>query len=177
MTEKLKDYEVHERDVDSFAKQVELLELPLETSNLAILPWNAETARSREELTYCSNASTVRKLFEKQGLQVSKLEKIGERWPSKFEHDNFWVAPLLFFTGAMVAENPAIINIAYGVIANHVSSLFVTGDSSAKVKAKVILKKTKTTQYLEFDYEGSPEDLILFAEQLTRKVISDEKAD
>lgn len=126
---------------------------------IAILPRNLATATTRDELVHESSTLTVRKLLREAGIDEDNLEADCDQWLYAQENDVTWIGPVVLFMGATVSQNPQIIAVTYGVIANYLTDLFKGTVGRRHVRLKTVLEKTKTKKFVEFNYEGDPEGL------------------
>lgn len=69
-----------------------------------------------------------------------------------------WFGPVLLITSVAFNENPEIVSITCGVIANYVTDFF-KGKTPPKIKLKVVYKETDSTKSTEIEYEGEIEGL------------------
>ncbi len=126
---------------------------------LAILPGNFASARSKSDLVNEGTASTVRVLFRNAGVPETPLEEHGERTPEKVEEAFEWVGPIIFFASTIITQNPQLIDISVGVIANYLTDFFKgIGEGGKNAKLDIVVE-TKSGSYKRISYEGSVDGL------------------
>jgi hypothetical protein len=121
---------------------------------LAILPRNFETANSKDELLHESNAATVRTLLRTAGLSETPIEPKGERFRSFQQNDFTWVGPTLFFAAAQLSQDPSIVSVSLGVIANYLTEFFRGITGRRRVTLDVVVEQTRTKKYVRLHYDG-----------------------
>ena len=87
-----------------------------------------------------------------------------------------WFGPLLFISSSALLQNPELVSIMCGVIANYVTDFF-KGSYKPNIRLKVIHKETKTSKLTEISYEGGLEGLDKLEESINKivsKSIKDE---
>lgn len=65
-----------------------------------------------------------------------------------------WFGPVIFVSSLALTNNPELIAIMCGVIANYITDIF-KGKKEPEIELKVIYKQTKTTKYSEIKYKGN----------------------
>lgn len=136
----------------------------IQPQGLALLPANLDTADSIGHLVQAPEAATVAKLVTQAGLPPSDLWTKEDR-PPYIQHNAFeWVGPALFIPAALLAQNPACVSIAVGVIANYVTDFLrgVAGDK--KVTLDIVVEPTEAGPCKRVRYEGPPEQLTVMSE-------------
>ena len=126
---------------------------------LAILPKNFISAKSKGELINEDTASTVRVLWKQAGIVETPIEKEGEKIPELVMNWFEWVGPTILFTSTLITQNPQLIDIALGVIANYLTDFF-KGVPKGQKKAKLdFVEETKSGNYKRLHYEGDVEGM------------------
>lgn len=69
-----------------------------------------------------------------------------------------WFGPLLLISTSALSQNPELISITCGVIANYVTDFFKSKDKP-NIRLKIICKETKTSKLTEISYEGGLDGL------------------
>jgi len=127
--------------------------------SIAILPRNFENAKSKEDLVHEDTAATIRVLWKQNKIVETPLEKEGEAIPFVVEEAFGWIGPLIFFTSAVIAQNPYLIDISIGVISNYLTDWFKGLMDGEKEVSLDVVVETKSGSYTKIRYEGSPEGL------------------
>ncbi len=132
-------------------KEIDALKLDLDYQGIIILPHNYESDENHEY-----HSTTIS--FYKYSKEKINIEYFSE--PQLFieQRSGDWFGPLLFITSTAIAQNPELISITCGVIANYVTD-FLKGKKNTNVRLKVIHKETKTLKLTEIYYEGGIEGL------------------
>ncbi len=111
-------------------------------SGIAILPMNFETVATKSELLHEITTPTVRILWRQANLIETKLESDSEALPQISQHAAEWVGPIIFMSYQALNENPYLVNLSIGVIANYLYNLLRGIKSSEqKVKLDVVCQK------------------------------------
>lgn len=128
-------------------------------SGIAILPVNFESASTVKELRQASEAATVKTLFRTANVPYGDIVGRNERLPYIQNNAFEWIAPTLFISAALLAENPAGISVALSVIANYATDFFkgMTGDKN--IKLDVVVEKSNSKTCKKVSYEGPPDGL------------------
>jgi hypothetical protein len=132
----------------------------------AILPVNFESAHSIADFRNLSEAATVKKLLRNADLPHGDLVDRESR-PPYIQNNTFeWVAPTLFISGSLASENPYLVSVALGTIANYVTGFLngFAGSSNHTVKVDIVVEQNKTAACKKITYEGPPEGLKDLAE-------------
>jgi hypothetical protein len=121
-------------------------------AGIAILPDNFKTATSRNDLLFRAEASTIRKLLRSKNVAVDNFLEPSERAPS-IHNKHFEWAPLLFVSAAALSNDPNLITVALGVIANYATDFF-KGMPSKRVKLSIVVERKADRNCKRLDYEG-----------------------
>src|SRR2546421_10768809 len=73
-------------------------------TGLTILPRNFDTATSPDELIHEGTTPTIRSLLRQAGIQVTRLEKEGEKIPHSARESWEWAAPILYISQWMLTN-------------------------------------------------------------------------
>lgn len=141
---------------------------------IAVLPRNFAEATKREELIHESNAATVRVLLRNAGITETPIEPEGEGFPCAQENDFTWVGPILFFTAAQLANDPKIISVSLGVIANHLTDFFRGITGKKRVTFDVVVEQTKTKKCVGVHYDGDEMGFSALAD-IVKELVHDER--
>lgn len=140
--------------------------------SLAFLPRNFEDAESAEALVHESSVSTLRILFRRHQIEESRLEPNGTRLPLIQKNGFELILPTLFVATAILSENPGIVNVALGIIANYATDFFKGIPGSKSVRFSIVTKDGKDRSK-RIKYCGDPEGI----KELTKLVgkLNDDK--
>jgi hypothetical protein len=127
---------------------------------LAILPSNFDSAAEAGELVLASTASTVKKLWREKGIQETPVEQPGKKIPFSSEKAVDWIGPVIFISAALLSENPAAVQVALGVIANHVTDAFRGLAGWRRVKLEVVYETRDQNNFQKIHYEGDVDGLL-----------------
>ena len=142
-------------DVASKAKEFEL-NIP---SELAILPRNFDSAKSKNELYHESSTTTFRTLFRQHNIIETKLEKEQEKFPSIQENEFAFLAPVIFVSSLALTQNPHALSAAINIISNYATDFFKGIPGRKKIKLDVVVEEQGKKRYKKIHYEGNPEGL------------------
>ena len=144
------------------------------SEGIAILPENFETATPTTSLMQLVEAVDIIKLFRSNNIPYSEIRRENEE-PAYIINNSFeWVGPTLFLPALLLSENPEIIAIVLGVIANYLTD-FLKGFGRQKAteldvaKLAIVIEKSKSKTYAKISYEG-PIDGIPSLVDVVRKV-------
>lgn len=142
-------------------------------TGLSILPRNFETATKGDVLIYESSVLTIKKLIEREGLEVTCIVESGEEIVYRVEKSFDWIGPILLFTAVELSKNPEIVAISIGVISEYLADFFKGKMFSGKVKLNVVVERVGGEIYKKITYEGNVEGLKEI-QKIVEKVTSDE---
>ena len=126
---------------------------------VAILPRNFASAKSRDEFIHEDSTLTIRTLWRQSGITETPIEQEAESFSIMTEESFEWVGPLILFTATAITQNPQLVDVSIGVIANYLTDWFKGVRKSEKnAKLDVIVEK-ENGLYKRIHYEGSPEGL------------------
>ena len=128
-------------------------------TGVALLPSNFSDALSGDDCIYESNEATVRILFRKANIPLCVIEPVGLIRKSESKKSLTWYGPVLFFAVSVVSENPDIIAVSLGVIANYLTDFFRGVPGKHKIVLEIVTEKTKTKTTRKIRYEGDIEGL------------------
>jgi len=126
-------------------------------SEIAILPTNFMNATVQRELMHASSAMTVRVLLREAGLEETRIEPAGVKFPSEHEKAADWIGPTIFCSALLLSQNPQAVQIALGIIADYLADLFRGTLGRAKSTLCVVVKSPKG--YRRIHYEGGHKGL------------------
>jgi hypothetical protein len=128
-------------------------------TELALLPRNFDTAESKAGLLHESSVATIRTLWHQAGIAETKIEKLGDKFPYIQENAFEWVGPIIFASASLLSQNPHLISVALGVIANYLTDWFKGIPGDKKVRLDIVVERTKGKICQRIHYEGGPEGL------------------
>ena len=144
------------------------------SEGIAILPVNFETATPTTTIEHLMGTSAIEKLFRMNDVPCSEI-----RWehetPSYIEHRSFeWVLPTLFFSESLLSENPAIVSVSLGVIANFLTDTLKDKETGRKQPCKldIVTEKSRSKTYKKISYEG-PIDGISKLDKIVKEVLNE----
>jgi hypothetical protein len=131
-------------------------------SGIAILPGNLATAKSVGELRQPVEADTVRTLL--RANKIAYVEIFDEdNQPPYVQHYNFeWVGPTIFISAGLLSQNPNVLSVILGLIANYLYDLFKRHENS-KASLDVVFQQADGC-CKEIHYSGPPDGLSKIAE-------------
>jgi hypothetical protein len=138
---------------------------------IALLPINFDSAASVAELRQASEAATLRKLFVAEGLPVEDIVDRDRRPPYVKNKGFEWVAPVVFVSASLYSQNPALVSVALGVVANYATEFFKGLGADHEVKLDIVVGK-KGGAYKKVAYKGPVDGLKDLAE-VVREVSHD----
>ncbi len=142
----------------SVSKRAERLGLD-SPEGLSILPLNYKDAESKDSFVYADTTSTVRKLWEENGLVEHPLEKDHRSYRGRQERDITWLAPTIFVSWLLINESPQAVALALNVIGNYLSDLFRGFRRKPKISLDIVVETSPTGETKKIDYRGDVEGL------------------
>ena len=139
---------------------------------IAILPLNFETATPTTTIEQSMGTLATGKLFKMNDVPCSEIRRENEK-PSYMGYRSAeWVLPTLFFSAALLSENPAIVSVSLGVIANFLTdALKKTGrKQTGKLDIVIENEKHKSKTYKKISYEG-PIDGMSKLDEIVKEVL------
>ena len=144
------------------------------SEGIAILPLNFETATPTTTIEQSMGALAIGKLFKMNDVPCSEIRRENEK-PSYMGYRSAeWVLPTLFFSAALLSENPAIVSVSLGVIANFLTDTFKeTGrKQTGKVDIVIETEKNKSKTCKKISYEG-PIDEMSKLDEIVKEVLNE----
>lgn len=141
-------------------REIEAPKFDISSEEIVILPHNYQSDENHE---YHSTTISFYK-YSKDKLDIKYLTE-----PELLieQRSGDWFGPLLFFSSSALSQNPELIAVTCGVIANYVTDFFKSKDKP-NVRLKVIHKETKTSKLTEISYEGDLEGLDKLEESINK---------
>lgn len=137
------------------------------SEGIAILPVNFETATPTTTIEQLMGTFTIEKLFRMNDLPCSEIRRDNEK-PSYMGYRSAeWVLPTLFFSALLLSENPAIVSISLGVIANFLTDRIKETGRKSPVKLNIVkeeIEENGSKTYKKISYEGPLDGLSKLAD-------------
>jgi hypothetical protein len=128
-------------------------------TEIALLPHNLESAKPKEELLLASTAATLRKLWKQAGIVETSVELSGKKLAELKQNDFSLLLPAMFVSYSVWSQNPALLNIAFGVVSNYATDFFKGMVGRRKVKFDIIIERVKGKEFKRIRFEGEPDEL------------------
>ena len=144
------------------------------SEGIAILPVNFETATPTTTIEQSAGTLFIGKLFRMNDVLCSEIRRENEK-PAYIGHRSVdWVLPTLFFSALVLSENPAIVTVALGVIANFLTDRFKgTGRKpTGKLDIVIEIEKNKSKTCKKISYEG-PIDEMSKLDDIVKEVLNE----
>jgi hypothetical protein len=103
---------------------------------------------------YSSTVESVIKLLKQSDVPVDTLNPIDATTPLQDNRGLDWIAPTFLVSGLLLTQNPTLITIALGVIANYVTQLFKGLKDDPEVKLNIVQTAADGKQAQRVRYEG-----------------------
>ena len=126
---------------------------------IAFLPTNFFTADSARNLRYMANALDVKALFAGSQISSGMVTAGDGEIPYVMNRDANWVGPTLYFSAALVSENPEIVTLAIEIIKKHVIDVLRGNPRSRVARFSAVVENTHRKKTMRIDYEGPAESL------------------
>lgn len=146
-------------------KEINLLNLGLGSENVIILPYNYESDKDYE---YSSTALSFYK-YAKEKLDIgffTEPELLVE------QRSGDWFGPTLLISTAAILQNPELISILCGVVANYITDFF-KNTKKPEIELKIVCEETKLLRRTEITYKGNVKGLDML-ESSIKKVVNRE---
>jgi hypothetical protein len=132
-------------------------------TGLTLLPRNFATAASADELIHEGTTPTVRTLLRQAGIQETRLEKEGEKFPYTKHEFWEWIGPIIFVSQSMLTS--AVLPVAINVISSYIYDISKGHRHDAEVTVKIVVETTEKTKRSEkrtctsIEIKGSPKEI------------------
>jgi hypothetical protein len=121
---------------------------------MTILPFNFKAAQTAAEFLRASEAATVRTLFRLNSIPVEELIASGD-FPNYVEHNDFeWVVPTLFIPAALLSQNPELVSLALGVLANYITDFLKGRPGPKTAKINIVIERDGDWSCKMINYSG-----------------------
>ena len=144
--------------IESVSERAAALGLSPPTS-LSLLPRNFFDADDRADLIHEANATTVRKLWEREGIPETQLEPPDIVFPAVVERSADWVAPTIFVSSMLLSSTPELVSVAIGVVANYATDFLKGRLGEPTVRFDVVVETTKSKSCHRVSYTGPVDGL------------------
>lgn len=132
-------------------REIDAPQFDCSSDEIVILPHNYQSDKSYEY--HSTTISFYKYSRDKLGIKYfTEPELLIE------QRSGDWFGPLLLISSSALSQNPELISITCGVIANYVTDFFKSTEKP-NIRLKVIYKETKTSKLTEISYEGGLEGL------------------
>lgn len=147
----------------------------MKTDEITILPDNYESVTSSEEAIFAGPGTTVKKLFDANGVKTEFVAMKAHAW-SGDNRGADWFGPTLFISSLMLTENQHAVSVALNVLSNYLSAAFGIGSSNDRGKARlnILVKDEATGVTKKVTYEG-PIDGLKELKEVLQSAVSTEK--
>ncbi len=105
--------------------------------------------------------------FYKYSQNKLKLDYFTEPELLVEQRSGEWFGPVLLFTSMALSENPELVSITCGVLANYVTDFF-KGQKKPTIRLKILHKETKTSKLTEINFEGDLDGLDKLEESILK---------
>jgi hypothetical protein len=158
--------------VDYISVYERCIELGLQpaAAQVRVLPSNFSECTSIQEWEYTSTETTVRLLLNDIGIASGILENDANSRKLRSRHSLVWYGPVLFFAVSELTQNPHLLSLSLGVIANYLTDHFRGLQGTPKVRLEIVTEKTKSKTTRKFCYEGDITGLKVLEDTILREV-------
>jgi hypothetical protein len=125
---------------------------------IALLPINFESANSIGELLQASEASTIKTLLLAEAVPLDDIVDRNQRPPYVKNKSHEWIAPIMFISGSLYSQNPALVSVALNVLGNYATEFFRGSVGSREVNLNVVVG-SKNGSHKKIAYQGPVEGL------------------
>ena len=130
------------------------------SEGIAILPLNFETATPTTTIKQSIGTLAIGKLFKMNDVPCSEIRRENENPSYMGDRSAEWVLPTLFFSASLLSENPAIVSLSLGVLANFLTDTLKDKETGRKQTCKLDIvtekeiEKNKSKTYKKISYKG-----------------------
>ena len=143
------DYTINDVEINEFLNKLGI-EYPQE---LCFFPENIDSAKNRSELIFTDSISDISKVFKQQDINISRIGGESSLLRSRKNADFF--VPALFFSFALISENPSVVSLSLSVLANHITDFFKGRFGRKKVNLDIYVETSKTKNIKKISYNGN----------------------
>lgn len=124
-------------------------------TELAILPRNFDSARSKDELAHQNPVPTIRTLWRRAGIAETRIEREGDRFPYvKDPEFGGWLGPVIFVGAPLLERSPDVVSRALEVISAYIGGWYAVIAREQKVRLDIVVECTGGSGYKRIAYEG-----------------------
>lgn len=147
------EYKIEEIDLSTKLDELKLA-LP---NSLAFFPENIEDAEQSENFVFTESILDLDKIFKQDNIDVSVLGTNAELYRCRKSVDIY--LPAIFFSLAIIAQNPAIVSVSLNVLSNYVYDLCRGSIEKGTAKVDLYIETKEKGVLKKISYSGSPEGL------------------
>lgn len=125
----------------------------LNRNAFTIMPDNYQS--DNEEPHYSPNAIAIKKIAKLAGIEIETFSTIETVYEKR---SNEWFGPVILITSGMYSQNPELISISCGLIANYLTTIF-KGKEMPEASLTYLYSKDGKKEVTEISYRG-PADKI-----------------
>lgn len=126
----------------------------IQPSGWAFLPTNLESCDAQHSLEHADSVLALRKLMAAEGVAESPVEPEGLRIPRRALRYIDWIGPTIFFSAAMISENPTVVSVCLNVFSNYVFELFRGRSTEVRAHVKIVLETKRGSPAKVLEYDG-----------------------
>ncbi len=126
----------------------------IQPSGWAFLPTNLESCNEQQQLEHADSVLALRKLMHAAGIVESPVEPEGLRIPRRTLRYIDWIGPTIFFSAAVIAENPYVVTVCLNVLSNYVFELFRGRATEVRARLKIAVEAAKDSPAKVVEYDG-----------------------
>lgn len=150
---------------------------------VSILPRHFLDSDDASKLVFEDSAQDVKVVLKRAGITLDNIVPKERVIPIQAQHDAQWIGPTLFVGALALSQNPNLISIALGVIANFVTDLFrgklgthnmtldIAVEQKEKTEKKGDIEVSETTNCVLCHYSGPPESFVATVTQTIRDAL------
>lgn len=158
-----------ELDVGDVSSRFALLGLKRPTG-ICILPNNYLYAEKTDDLFLAVSAPDIKVRLRQAGVPPETIIPDGVKIPYRDDRDSTLVLPTLFVAACYLSQNPDVLNVALGVVANYVTDFFKGRSGANRVKCSVHVETTDKKTVKNIEYDGDPEQFAKIVEAIKRAI-------
>jgi hypothetical protein len=138
----------------------------LPDTGLSLLPLNFDSAESISLLRHAADTSTIRKLMLQENLPLRDIVERDQRPPYVKNKSADLVLPTLFFSAALISQNPTLVSVSLNVISSYVYERFRALNPGRTVKVEIVVEDAENGKYRKIAYEGTEEGLSMLPDAI-----------
>lgn len=126
-------------------------------NELCFVPENIDSAKAKSDLIFTDSISDLTKVFKQNNIRISRLGGDSTLLRSRKNADFF--APALFFSLSLISENPSIVSLSLGVLANYITDFFKGSFGRKKVNLDIYVETNGKKKIKKITYSGDVEGI------------------